>query len=114
MGNFSLNGTIANLPDPDWHSYGTQVVGAFVGGGIVRQGKESGVLKFPPLTEAAMSALYGKWNANKNGLVGGTLPSNLAAGWDVVTAAWGEPQPTGWDGIFAHGVDMVVYQVTRY
>lgn len=113
MGSFSFNGTFSQVPDPDWQSYGLPVRGAFVGGGIVRQGKESGLLKFPPLTEAAMSALYGRWLSNKNGLVGGKLPGNTGT-WDTVTAAWGEPQPTGWDGTLAHGVQMTVYQIRRY
>lgn len=112
MGSFSLAGTLS-IPDPDWQSYGTPVRGAFVGGGFVRQGKESGMLKFPPLTEAHMSALYARWQANKNGLVGGALPSNTGT-WDAVTAAWGEPQPTGWDGPLAMGVTMTVAQVVRY
>lgn len=114
MGNLSINGTMSICPDPDFQSYGLPVRGGFIGGGIVRQGKESGVLKFPPLTSAMRNELYTKWAANKNGLVGGTLPQLSAYGWQTVTAAWGEPVPTGFDGEFAHGISMVVYQILRY
>ncbi len=44
MGNFSLNGTLSLTPDPNYITYGLPERGAFVGGGIVRQGKESGAL----------------------------------------------------------------------
>lgn len=114
MGSFSLNGTFTNTPDPDCHPFGTPVRGAFVGGGIVRQGKESAVLNFPPMTSGMFHELYARWAGNKNGLVGGALPKLSGYGWNTVTAAWGEPLPTGWDGPFVHGVAMNVYQIVRY
>lgn len=95
-------------------TFGLPVKGAFVGGGIVRQGKESAVLKFPPLTSGARNSLYSQWAANKNGLVGGAIPAISGFGWQACTAAFGEPLGTGWDGEFWHGVQMAVYQIVRY
>ena len=114
MGSFSLNGTFSNCPDPDFQSYGPPLRGAFVGGGLVYQGKESAILKFPPLTSAAYNELFNRWTGNYQGLVGGTLPDLSGYSWDTVTAAWGAPMPTGFDGQFVHGVNMVVYKITRY
>lgn len=114
MGSFSLNGTFTACPDPDYQSYPIGVRGAFVGGGIVRQGQESGMLKFPPLTSGMRNELVARWNANKQGLVGGALPNISGYGWGTVTAAWGEITFTGFDGEFAHGGSMLVYKVTRY
>ena len=114
MGSFSLGGTFTNLPDPDFQSYGPPLRGAFVGGGLVYQGWESGQLKFPPLLSAAYNELFSRWTGNMGGLVGGTLPALSAFGWDTVTAAWGAPVPTGFDGPVVHGVNMTVYRITRY
>lgn len=114
MGNLSINGAMSICPDPDYQTFGTPVKGAFVGGGIVRQGNESGVLKFPPLNSAMRNELYTKWATNKNGLVGGAIPAISGYGWQTVTAAFGEPLPTGFDGEWAHGTQMVVYKIVRY
>ena len=115
MASFSFNGTFTALPDPDYQSFGSPMRGAFVGGGLVRQGLESGMLKFPPLSSAMRNELYTRWIANKAGLVGGALPKlSGAAGWAAVTAAWDEPKWTGFDGEWAHGATMTVYKITRY
>lgn len=114
MGSFSLNGTFTNCPDPDCKAYGKPLRGAFVGGTLVYQGKESATLIFPPLLSAAYNELYSRWLANYQGLVGGALPALSGFAWDTVTAAWGQPLPTGWEGPVAHGVTMDVYQVVRY
>jgi hypothetical protein len=115
MANFSIAGTFTALPDPDYQSMGIPVRGGFIGGGLVRQGWESGVLKFPPLSSAMRNELVSRWEANKAGLVGGTLPKlSGTVGWGAVTAAWGQPVWTGFDGEWAHGGSMIVYRITRY
>lgn len=115
MGSFSFAGTFTSCPDPDYQSFGIPMRGGFVGGGLVRQGKESGMLHFPPLSSAMRNELYTRWLANRAGLVGGALPKlSGAAGWGAITAAWSEPIWTGYDGEWAHGCTMAIYQVTRY
>src|SRR3989304_1266236 len=111
MGNLSINGTMSICPDPDYNTFGLPVRGAFVGGGLVRQGKESGILSFPPLTSAMRNELYAKWAANQAGLVGGLLPALSGYGWQAVTAAWGEPIFKGFDGEFALSGTILVYQI---
>lgn len=114
MGNFSLNGTLSLTPDPNFVSYGLPVRGAFVGGGFVRQGKESGILQFPPLSSAMRNELYTRWAANKNGLVGGAIPQLSGYGWQACTAAWGEFRFQGYDGEWSLSGTMIVAQILRY
>ena|SRR5689334_18289470 len=114
MGQLSINGTFSTVPDPDWASYGVRVVGAFVGGVAVRQGYESGLLSFPPLSSAARNELYSRYMANRNSIVSGQIPQNSGYGWQFVSANFWEPLPTGYDGEWAHGVRMMVYRVQRF
>lgn len=114
MGSFSLAGTLSLTPDPDYQSFGLPERGAFVGGGIVRQGKESGILSFPPLNSAMRNELYTRWAANKNGLVGGAIPQLSGYGWQACTAAWGEPHFGGFQGEWAMSGTIVVKQILRY
>lgn len=115
MGSFSLNGTLSLVPDPNYIPYGIPERGAFVGGGVVRQGFESGVLMFPPLNSAMRNQLYSRWAANKDGLVGGALPGVSGYGWQTITAAWSELIIRGgWDGEWAMSATMTVKQIRRY
>jgi len=115
MANFSFAGTFTSLPDPDYQAFGVPMRGAFVGGGLVYQGLESAILKFAPLDSAARNELITRWQANNAGLVGGKLPYlSGTGGWQVVTAAWGQPNGTGWDGIWLHGITMTVYKIQRF
>lgn len=86
MGSFSLNGTFTALPDPDFQTYGLMEVGGFLNGKPIRQGFESGILRFPPLTTAAHNELVARWEANKNSQVSGALPAISGYGWRAVSA----------------------------
>lgn len=114
MGSLSINGTLSLVPDPDYVSFGTRVVGAFVGGVPVRQGLESGVLNFPPLSSGMRNQLYSRYLANKNSRVSGALPALSAYGWEACSAAFGEPHFGGFQGEWAMSANMIVYFVSRY
>jgi hypothetical protein len=114
MGSWSLNGTFTACYDPDYQASPIPVRGAFIGGKPIRQGWESGMLKFPPLPSAGFNELRSRYEANKNAQTSGTLPSLSGYGWRAVSAYWGEPLPAGWDGGFAVGVTMGVSRVGNY
>jgi hypothetical protein len=111
---FSLNGTFSACPDPDYQPFGIPERGAFIGGKPVRQGWESGILKFPPLGTAAHNELRARYEANKNAQTSGNLPAMSGYGWRAISAYWHEPIPTGWDGPFAMGVSMTVSHIGNY
>ena len=111
MSNFELQGSFTATPDPDFQSYGTPVRGFFGNGKPVRQGWESGVLKFPPLASGAFNELSHSYHANKNAAQAGKIPRVSGYGWRTVTAYWHEPLPTGWDGEWAHGVQMLLTKI---
>ena len=113
MGSFQLNGAFTNCPDPDYQSNGTPEVGRFNNGKPIRQGNEEGLLKFPPLTSGAFNELYSRYLANKDSYVAGQLPKLSGYNWRSVSAWWHEPTPTGWDGTFAHGVQMRVSKIVN-
>jgi hypothetical protein len=114
MGSFSLNGVFTACPDPDYEGVGPPEVGAFLGGKPIRQGWETGTLKFPVLQSAMYNELYSRWSANCSVHTSGALPKNSGYGWDAVSAWYHEPRPTGWDGPNAAGVTMGVTRVIRY
>lgn len=114
MGSFSLNGVFTAAPDPDYQPFGTPEVGKFLNGKPIRQGWESGVLKFPPMPTAAANELRARWLANRNAQTSGNIPALSGYGFVAVSAWWHEPVPTGWDGPIAHGISMVVSKVGYY
>lgn len=114
MGSFSLSGAFTACLDPDYQSYGLPLRGGFIGGKPVYQGWESGTLKFPPLISAGFNELYARWAANIGAQVSGALPKLSGYGWRAVSAWWGQPLPTGWDGGLAHGVTMNVWRIGNY
>lgn len=115
MGSLSTNGAYTALPDPDYQPYPIPERGGFLNGKPVRQGYESGMLKWPGgIPSAGMNELRARYEANKNAQVSGALPRVSGYGWGAVSAYWHEPVPTGWDGPIAHGVTQVVSRIVRY
>ena len=114
MASFQFNGAFSNIRDPNYESYGLPRPGGFIGMKPVYQGYESGLLKFPPLTSGMFNELYSTWTAQMETYTQGTLPKLSGYGWQTISAWWGEPLPTGWDGGFAHGVTMTIWKVQRY
>lgn len=115
MGNLSTNGVYTSLPDPDYQPYPIPERGAFLNGKPIRQGYESGLLKWPAgVPSAALNELRARYEANKNAQTSGALPKVSGYGWGAVSAYWHEPVPTGWDGPIAHGVTQVVSRIVRY
>lgn len=114
MGSLSINGAMSICPDPDYVSYGVPVKGAYIGGRLVRQGWESGTLRFPPLNSAMRNELYTKYAANQNALVSGALPQLSGYGWQSVSADFGEPIFGGFDGEWAMSGTMLAFHVIRY
>lgn len=113
MGNFEFSGSFPNLPDPDYEPGAVPVVGFFIGGKPVRQGWESGQLKWGPLLSAAFAELRTRYEEQKNDYTVGKLVAISGYGYQNVTAWWHEPLPTGWDGNQAHGVTQTVTRVVR-
>lgn len=113
MGNFSLSGTFTNMHDPDYQPYPREN-GGFIGGKPLRQGWESGELKYPPLPSAEYNELYSRWTALSTGKQSGTLPHLSGYTWQTVSAWYLQPLPTGWDGQVAHGVTQRVTHVERF
>lgn len=115
MGSFELSGAFTSCPDPDYQPYGTPEFGAFLDGKPVRQGWESGMLKYPPMTTAGMNELYTRYlvYATADSRVEGKIPKLSGYGWRSVSAWWHEPLPTGWDGPIAHGVTQIVSKITN-
>ena len=112
MTNFSISGTFTNVPDPNFQ-YFARENNAFIGGKPIRQGYPSGQLTFPALNSAMFHELYARWSAHSTAQSSGALPRVSGYGWKPVSAWWHEPLPTGWDGGFAHGVQMRVTQIVN-
>lgn len=114
MGSFSLSGVFTALSDPDSQPYGIPERGAFIGGKPVRQGYESALLKFTPLTTGAYNELRARYEANKNAQTSGNVPAVSGYGWRACSAFWHEPMPAGWDGPIVLGVTMIVSHIGYY
>lgn len=114
MGSWSLNGTFTATPDPDYQTFGTREFGAFLNGKPVRQGFESGVLRFPPMTTAGYNEIRARYEANKNAQTSGNIPAVSGYGYRACSAYWHEPLPQGWDGSIVLGVSMPVSFIGYY
>lgn len=114
MGSFSLNGVFTACPDPDYAAFPIPVRGAFLNHKPVRQGYESGVLKFPPMPSAAFNELRARYEANVGVQTSGAIPKLSGYGWRAVTAYFMEPVYTNYDGPIANGVTMPVNFVGNY
>lgn len=114
MANFSLNGAFTACPDPDYAPYTVPVRGAFLNHKPVRQGFESGLLKFPPLPSAAFNELRARYEANLNTQTSGAIPKISGYGWRAVSAFFMEPVYASYDGPIANGVTMLVTFVGNY
>lgn len=114
MGSFSLNGTFTALPDPDYQPYPIPVRGGFLNHKPVRQGFESGILKWGPLPSAAFNELRARYEANKNTQTSGAIPAISGYGFRAVSAFWLEPLYANYDGPIANGVTMIVAYVGNY
>ena len=112
---FSINGVFTALPEPeDYQPFPIPERGAFMNGKPIRQGYESGMLKFPPMPSAGFNELYARYAANKNAQTSGNLPAVSGYGFRAVSAYWHEPLYTGYEGPIAHGVTMIVSRIGNY
>lgn len=114
MTRFSLNGAFTACPDPDYAPFPIPVRGGFLNHKPVRQGYESGVLKFPPMPSGAFNELRARYEANKNTQTSGAIPAVSGYAWRAVSAFWLEPLYTNYDGPIANGVTMIVAYVGNY
>ena len=78
---FQVNGApLSVCPDPDgYQDRGIAVVGKFVNGGVIRQGRGGGTYRWRVLTQAEYADLYSTWDANKDGRAACTFPPTSGA-----------------------------------
>jgi hypothetical protein len=117
VGQFNINGTFSNLPDPSgWTPEGIAERDSFVDGAPLLQGLESGVVSWNAITQTEYGELHTRWNANKGVLTSGKLPeeSGSALGtYDTVASAyWHEPLGEARGGL-RMGVRMRITFITR-
>jgi len=112
MGSFSISGVFTAAYDPDMEPHGLRFVGRYIGGKGIYQGKESGLLRWPiPMYSADYNELHARWATFSGEKTSGALPKISGYGWRAVSAWWGQPLLTGWDGPHAHGVTMPVWDI---